>query len=113
MTWQTWDDKGLLPRSLQPLAQIAMNGAGADGYAIYQVNQETEARELKFAWGAPVPETAAAGFTVDSFPLRAGEDVTGIVAFVFRGQCDRAWDARGAGANCGSPRRGLANVVGS
>lgn len=73
-----------LPRSLQPLAQIALADTGADGYAIYQVDPITESRELKLAWGAPVPEPGDAGFTVDSFPLRVGEAVSGILIFVFR-----------------------------
>jgi ANTAR domain len=75
-----------LPRSLQPLAQIALTDAGADGCAIYQVDPTTESRELKFAWGVPVPEPGDAGFTVDSFPLRVGEAVSGILIFVFRGR---------------------------
>lgn len=76
----------MIPRSLQPLAQIAVEEVGADGYAIYRVHPETEGRELKLAWGAAVPESSGAGFTVDWFPLRAGDAVTGIVAFVFRGR---------------------------
>ena len=76
----------MIPRSLQPLAQIALKEVGAEGYAIYQVDPETEARELKLAGGASVPESSGAGFTVDWFPLRADDAVTGIVAFVFRGR---------------------------
>ena len=76
----------MIPRSLQPLAQIALKEVGAEGYAIYQVDPETEARELKLAGGAPVPESSGAGFAVDWFPLRADDAVTGIVAFVFRGR---------------------------
>jgi hypothetical protein len=86
-----WEDIRPLPRSLQPLAQIALKEAGADGYAIYQVDPKTDVRELKFAGGAPVPESGAAvpqsgdaGFTVTSFPLHAGDEVTGVLAFVFR-----------------------------
>jgi hypothetical protein len=74
----------MIPRSLQPLALIALKEAGADGCAIYQVDPKTEVRDLKFAWGVPVPESGK-DFTVYSFPLRAGEAVTGIVVFVFRG----------------------------
>jgi hypothetical protein len=74
-----------LPRSLQPLALLALKEAGADGYAIYQVDPKTQARELKFSWGVPVPESSEGGFTVDSFPLRAADAVTGILVFVFRG----------------------------
>jgi hypothetical protein len=92
MSHNKWEDNGTLPRSLQPLALIALKEAGADGCAIYQVDPKTELRELKFAEGASVPESGpavprsgGAGFTVDSFPLRVGESVTGIIAFVFRG----------------------------
>jgi len=74
-----------LPRSLQPLAQIALQKAGADGYAIYQLDTKTDLRELKFAAGAPVPESREEGSTVTSFPLHAGDQVTGVLSFVFRG----------------------------
>jgi hypothetical protein len=74
-----------LPRSLHPLAQIALADTGADGYAVYQVDPLTELRELKFAWGAPVPESGDAGFTVHSFRLRVGEDLDLVLIFVFRG----------------------------
>ena len=81
-----------LPLSLQPLAQIALQQAGAHGYAIYQVDPKTGLRELKLAEGAPVPELTAAvprsrdaALTVTSFPLHAEEEVTGVLTFVFRG----------------------------
>lgn len=74
-----------LPRSVQPLVQIALADTGADGYAIYQVDPITELRELKFAWGAPVPESGSSGFVVDSFQLRVSEAISGILTFVFRG----------------------------
>jgi hypothetical protein len=73
-----------LSRSLQPLALLAAQEAGAEGFAIYQVDPK-ETRELKLAWGAAVPASGDAGFTVDSFPLRADEAVTGVLVFVFRG----------------------------
>ena len=72
-------------RSLQPLALIASREAGASGYTIYSVDPATEARTVTLAWGAPAPESTDPGLTVDLFPLRAGEAVTGIIAFVFRG----------------------------
>jgi hypothetical protein len=75
-----------LPRSLQPLAQIGLQRTGAEGYAIYQLDPKTDARELKFAGGAPVPQARVDGFTVTSFPLHAGDEVTGVLAFVFRGR---------------------------
>jgi len=76
----------MIPRSVQPLALIALKEVGADGCALYQVDPETEARQLEFAGGVSVPESSGAGFAVDWFPLRAGEAVTGIVAFAFRGR---------------------------
>src|ERR1019366_639054 len=75
----------VIPRSLQPLALIALKEAGADGYAIYQIDPGTEVRELKFAWGVPVPEASQDRFTVGSFPLRVGDSVTGLLMFIFRG----------------------------
>jgi hypothetical protein len=69
----------------EPLAQIAVADAGADGYAVYQVDPRTELRELKFAGGVPVPEPGDTGFTVDSFPLQVGGAYSGILTFVFRG----------------------------
>jgi hypothetical protein len=75
----------VIPRSLQPLALIALKEAGADGYAIYQIDPGTEVRELKFAWGVSVPEASQDGFTVGSFPLRVGDSVTGLLMFIFRG----------------------------
>jgi hypothetical protein len=71
--------------SLEPLALIALKETGAEGFAFYRVASDAEARVLQLAWGTPVPEPGDSGFTVDSFPLRAGEAVTGILAFVFRG----------------------------
>jgi hypothetical protein len=74
-----------LPRSLQPLALLASREAGADGYAIHQVDPAAGRREVKFAWGAAVPEASETGLTVTSFPLHAGDEVTGVLTFVFRG----------------------------
>jgi hypothetical protein len=74
-----------LPRSLQPLAQIGLQKAGADGYAIYQLDPKTGSRELKFAEGAPVPKSRVDGLSVTSFPLHSGDEVTGVLSFVFRG----------------------------
>jgi hypothetical protein len=66
------------------MALIAVQEAGADGYAFYLVDSETQAREVKFAGGVPVPEAGESGITVDSFPLRPDEAVTGVLVFVFR-----------------------------
>jgi hypothetical protein len=67
------------------LAQIAVNDAAAAGYAIYQVDLATGQRELKLAWGTPVPESSGCGFVADSYALQPGETVTGVLTFVFRG----------------------------
>ena len=72
-------------RSLQPLALLAAREAGAAGYTLYSVDPATEARTVTLTWGTPVPKSTDPGFTVDLFPLRAGEAVTGVIAFVFRG----------------------------
>ncbi len=74
-----------LPRSLQPLALIAAKEAGADGYAIHQLDPVTGQRELKLAWGVAVPESTGKGVAVASFPLHAGDEVTGVLTFVFCG----------------------------
>ena len=73
-----------LPRSLEPLALLAMKQAGAEGYAICEVDTETGPPKLKLAGGTKAPETDAEGFTVSSHPLRAGK-TAGILTFVFRG----------------------------
>jgi hypothetical protein len=85
MSPSTWENSRPLPRSLHPLALLASREAGADGYAIHQVDPAAGRRELKFAWGAPVPEAVETGLTVTSFPLHAGDEVTGVLTFVFRG----------------------------
>jgi hypothetical protein len=70
-------------QSLQPLALIAVHEVGAEGCALYQMDPGTEARALKFAWGASVPEPAVEGSTALWFPLRVNEAVTGTLGFVF------------------------------
>jgi hypothetical protein len=74
-----------LPRSLHPLALLAAREAGADGFAIRQIGPTGGRSEVKFGWGVPVPESDQTGLTVRSFPLRAGDEVTGLLTFVFRG----------------------------
>jgi hypothetical protein len=78
-------DNRLLPQSLQPLAEIAASRAGAEGYAIYQVDSATGLRELKLACGAVIPDSDVPGVKLDSFPLQIGEDLRGILTFVFLG----------------------------
>jgi hypothetical protein len=74
-----------LPRSLYPLALLAAQEAGADGFAIHQVDPAGGRREVKFSWGVPVPDAGETGIVVASFALRAGDEVTGDLTFVFRG----------------------------
>jgi hypothetical protein len=85
MSREPLEDSRPLPRSLHPLALLASREAGADGYAIHQVDPSAGRREMKFAWGAAIPEAGETGLTVTSFPLRAGDEVTGVLTFVFRG----------------------------
>jgi len=73
-----------LPRSLHPLALLAARESGAAGFSIYQCDPASGRREAKLGWGVPVPEAGETGLTVTSFPLRAGDNVTGVLAFVFR-----------------------------
>jgi hypothetical protein len=84
MSQTLWQFDRPLPRSLRALAQIAIVDTGAAGCAIHQVDPITELRELKFTSGVQAPESDDAGFTVESFPLRVGESVSGILTFVFR-----------------------------
>jgi ANTAR domain len=79
-------NKPTLPQSLEPLARIAIHNAGAEGCSIYQVDSQTGQRELKFAWGAPVPDTETLDIDsrrLDSFPLHVDEKVDGLLTLVF------------------------------
>jgi hypothetical protein len=78
-----WKDKAL-PRSIHPLALLAAREAGADGFAIYQCDPASGQREMQLGWGLPVPEPGETAITVSSFPLRAGDDISGVLTFVFR-----------------------------
>jgi hypothetical protein len=75
----------VIPGSLHPLALLAAREAGADGFAIHQVDAASGRREAIFGWGVPVPKTGEAGLAVTSFPLHAGDEVTGELIFAFRG----------------------------
>jgi len=77
-------DKPKLPQSLEPLARIAVRDAGAEGVAIHEVDSRTGLREVRFAWGTPIPDEHANGFAVDSFPLRIEDAFEGDLTFVFR-----------------------------
>lgn len=73
------EDHRSFPRSLEPLAEIAVRNSGAAGCAIYQVNPATGEHELKFASGTAIPGAR----TVDSFPLNVDEEVSGVITFAF------------------------------
>ncbi len=76
-----------LPRSLYPLALLAAREAGAEGFAIHQMDSAAGGREVKLGWGVPVPDADEAGLRVASFCLHAkdADESTGELAFVFRG----------------------------
>ena len=74
-----------LPRSLQPLALLAAQEAGAAGFAIHKLNAGGARREVIFAWGVTLPEDGGAGLTVTSFPLHGEDGSSGVLTFVFRG----------------------------
>ena len=74
----------MIPQSLEPLALVALKEAGADGCAIYQLDPAGQ-RELKFRWGSPPPDSSDIGHIIASFPLHVGDEITGVLNFVFRG----------------------------
>ncbi len=73
------------PRSLHALALLAARETEAEGFAICQVDPAGKPCEVKCEWGVAIPNAAEPGLTLTSFPLRAGDDVTGVLTFVFRG----------------------------
>jgi ANTAR domain len=75
-----------LPRSIHLLALLGSREAGADGYALYQVDFETDLHELKLAWGAPVGEPRENDAIVDSFHMRLGDAEGGLLQFVCTGR---------------------------
>jgi hypothetical protein len=75
----------VIPESLQPLALIGLQEAGADSFTIHQLDPAGGRQELKFGWGAPPPEAGETGHTSTSFPLRVGDELNGVLTFVFRG----------------------------
>src|ERR1700733_14473782 len=74
-----------LPRSLHPLALLAAREAGAQGFAIHECDAAGGRRAVKIEWGVSAPEAGESGLTVAVFPLHAGDEVTGELAFIFRG----------------------------
>jgi hypothetical protein len=74
----------VIPRSLQPLAEMARKVTGAEGFAIYQLDPGC-APVLKSCGGSKVPESAEAeGLGVATFPLSIDDGVAGRLSFVFR-----------------------------
>lgn len=74
-----------LLRSLHPMALLAAQESGADGFTIQQCDSAGAPRELKLAWGVAPPEADSNGLTLAAFPLHPGDEVTGVLTFVFRG----------------------------
>jgi hypothetical protein len=82
------ENQPTLPQSLEPLAQMAIQNAGAEGCAIYEVDSATGERQLKFACGTPVHDPdiekpANEGPRLDSFPLHIDEKVEGLLTLTF------------------------------
>jgi hypothetical protein len=73
-----------LPRSLYPLALLAAREAGADGFAIHQIDPAGGEREVNLDWGMPVPDADQIGLRVVAFSLHAHDEATGALVFVFR-----------------------------
>lgn len=82
-------------QSIRALTSFAGHAAGADGYALFELDHATEKlvirdsagvyarRPQKLSSGREV--TSHDGSTVSSYPLHAEEDVSGWVTFAFRG----------------------------
>jgi hypothetical protein len=74
------------PQSLTLLAALGVREAGADGYAIYQIDRDLGVLALISAQGAPVPDAVGEDGAVASFPLRSRNGAMGTLQFVFRGK---------------------------
>lgn len=77
---------GGLPKSLQPLAQIAGRYVGAEGYAIYEINPKNGLRELRCSEGASALGSSGSAAVADCYPLRVDDSVSGLLMFVFPGR---------------------------
>ena len=73
-----------LPRSFQPLVEIAVRYAGAEGCAIYQLNPNNGLQELRWSSGITALESEPGVLATDSYPLDVGETVQGLLTFLFR-----------------------------
>ena len=71
-------------KSLAPLALLAMQETGADGYVLYRHSLDGGAPVALCSWGMPVPDRSQNGLTVAAFPLRKESVLVATVAFVFR-----------------------------
>src|SRR5215467_2533954 len=69
--------------SLEPLALLAMQAAGADGYALYQLGPENTSRVCLCTGGAPIPDQSHDAHPVIHFPLRVEGRELGLLAFLF------------------------------
>jgi len=82
-------------RSIHTLAEFAMRASGADGYALYEIDDAGELI-LRDSTGIPVADPTDSNvttglifrddITVSSYPLRAEDAVCGLFAFGFREQ---------------------------
>jgi hypothetical protein len=77
-----------LPRSLQPVALIAVRETGAGGCAICEVDADGAPRVVA-AFGLPVPAVNENGVYVTSLPLHIATGVSGSLSFVF--QTEKEW----------------------
>jgi hypothetical protein len=84
-----------LRQSVTSLALFAMYAAGADGYALFEIDQVSGATLLRHSNGLAVPQwlnpgdessvQSAGGLAVALFPLDVDGVLAGSLAFVFRG----------------------------
>jgi hypothetical protein len=74
-----------IPRSLQPVALIAVRETGAGGCAISEMDADGAARVVA-AFGLPVPAPNEHGVYVTSLPLDIASGVTGSLSFVFQNE---------------------------
>ena len=72
------------PHSLTLLAALGAREAGADGYAIHQIDRDLGTLALISAQGAPVLDGVGEDTAVVSFPLRSRNGAMGTLQFVFR-----------------------------
>ncbi len=90
--------------SVSTLAQLAMHLTGADGYALYALDQESGALIVQFSAGASLPQpqdlamlngvARRPGIVVISYPFRLEGSLIGTLAFSFRGDSVRPSESK-------------------